>query len=174
MQLLGYNKIDGQPTATIESVEDVTSRTLIPSTNGFTTVTSLTTTVDAQKTGDYLLSFGAVGTGTSTGSVRMRFLVDGVPAATSTSGSNLGADSVAGVSASLGWIPFNLNQKLTLSPGTHTIAVQLSVDAGTLELAQRYLQLTGFNSALNPVMRTVPYSDESLANVSVSRRITLL
>ncbi len=61
MQLLGYNKIDGQPTATIESVEDVTSRTLIPSTNGFTTVTSLTTTVDAQKTGDYLLSFGAVG-----------------------------------------------------------------------------------------------------------------
>ncbi len=56
MQLFGYNKIDGQPTATIESVEDVTSRTLIPSTNGFTTVTSLTTTVDAQKTGDYLLS----------------------------------------------------------------------------------------------------------------------
>ncbi len=76
----------------------------------------------------------------------MRFLVDGVPAATSTSGSNLGADSVAGVSASLGWIPFNLNQKLTLSPGAHTIAVQLSVDAGTLDLAQRYLQLTGFNS----------------------------
>ncbi len=100
----------------------------------------------------------------------MRFLVDGVPAATYTMKTLVRTQSLVSLLRWAGY-HFNLNQKLTLSPGTHTIAVQLSVELAHSNLhSDTYV--TGFNSALNPVMRTVPYSDESLANVSVSRRIT--
>lgn len=145
LQVVGFQKIDDQPTADVEhfyldSVLTVPTRSLSAA-DAFTTVASLTTVVDTAKTGDYLLSFNA--SATDGGQVRIRYVVDGVPGPTFSSGSGLVADALAAVRGQ--WTILELERRLQLSPGTHTIEVQVNNDASTLSIRNRELRLTGFN-----------------------------
>jgi len=116
-------------------------------------------TVDASRTGQYELDFS--GWPSRAALPTSRYLVDGNP------GANVGnpfgsavaqASGFTGNSYNTGWQELTLSRLLTLSQGTHAVAVQILNDATaarTMLLASPTLRLVGYDKVNDNRPRTV-------------------
>lgn len=125
----------------------------------YTTVTSQTVSVDANKTGLYNLAFNSTAQVGST--TFLRYLVDGQAVDPVGSGYNV-LQHPGTQNATLA-----LTRQLTLSPGSHTVAVQAYDDAGSLTLRGYEMNLTGFNN-LTPVPEPATWAVTAIGAVGLA------
>ncbi len=162
LSLVGYNTIDGQHAADGLQSQAVTSPVGgAPGQQDLTagswqTVASQSVTVAGIRSGLYAFAFQAQAESSYTNRVYVRYLIDGQPdptdlAITQSASeadavedyfSNFGADTLHTLS---------LSRLLSLTPGTHTISVQVyctmnGTDGPDLAVYTPVLQLTGFNN----------------------------
>src|SRR5262249_6482985 len=122
--LTGFNTVAGVPAAEgVQALGPVYPNSITLPYNGYVWSTVASATVDSNSSGLYDLRFQASANGGSHGFVR--YVVDGVGdpryAANGLGWENLQAVGFAGG----GWEVLTLNQQLTLSPGPHTVEIQV-------------------------------------------------
>ena len=117
---------------------------LITTVNNPVTV-STPVVVDAAKTGIYDLRFVASAEGGS--SAFIHYIVDGVPSdgANDPYGHATTQLKYVGNGSAGGWHELVFEVAITLTPGTHTVGVQVTTDGGTMLVANPYLELVGYN-----------------------------
>ena len=99
----------------------------------------------AAKTGIYDLRFVASAEGGS--SAFIHYIVDGVPSdgANDPYGHATTQLEYVGNGSAGGWHELVFEVAITLTPGTHTVGVQVTTDGGTMLVANPYLELVGYN-----------------------------
>jgi autotransporter-associated beta strand protein len=132
------------------------------------TVASTTVVVVASKTGLYDLHF--VATATNGSHAFIHYIIDGIASDSATGPTNLLEYVGSG-----GWHELTLDRQITLSPGTHTVGVQGGNDGGTMQVANPYLQLTGYNQlpTLANSGQSLLTTQQPLAGLNVYRKITV-
>jgi hypothetical protein len=161
LQITGYNSLDLQSAACIipsgqvanSNAGDSYGQAQYVSAGSFQTVSTLTYDVDPARAGLFNLTFTAYAQSCSASDcVNLRYLIDGQLDPTDlASNSSGGSDLTETMSQNSygNFIGLSLTRQLTLSPGTHTISIQVegAADSGTggkdLEVWAPCLQLTG-------------------------------
>jgi hypothetical protein len=162
MSLVAFNVVDGHNAAVGTQVQALASPASgAPgqqdiAAGSYQTVTSATVTVGAIKTGVYDLSFQEQAFAALANRVMVRYLIDGQPdprdAALGSNGT--GADTTEDFSDGFGageWHTVLLTHQLILSPGTHTITVQIAcsshgINGTDLLVYTPVLTLFGYNT----------------------------
>jgi hypothetical protein len=131
---------------------------------GFQTVSSQVVTIDSAKTGLVDLAFQAQAWAPTGNRLLVRYLIDGQPDPNDLAVANSpgGADTVSDFSTGYGmgaWGTLWLTHQLTLSPGTHTVSVQVATVTlgGYATVYTPVLRLTGYNN-INPATTYAPFA----------------
>ncbi len=151
LQTTGFNAVDSQASATGQV--DATSASLAINSGSFTNFAAsmYTVNVDPAKAGLYDFNATVV-VGAGSGWAEMRYVVDGTPQ------SQIFYQGLPGYGYETAVLP----QQLMLTPGSHTIGLQLRNAGGGFQAYNPTLQTTGFNavdsqaSATGQVDATLP------------------
>jgi hypothetical protein len=181
LTLFGYNIVDGQHA--IDGVQTQTLARPVPGASGqqgvtagsYQTVTSKTVTVAGIASGMIELGFQAQAQTIGNNRVYVRYLIDGKPDPLdlSITDSGTGADASFDFYDGLGidtWHTLELMRLVALTPGTHTIAVQVYCtqqalgDGADLVVYTPVMHLTGYNN-LGPAAATSPFSYNPVTQV---------
>jgi hypothetical protein len=161
LNLTGFNTADGQHTADGVLTQALTSPASGRSgqqditAGSWQTVTSQSVTVGPNKTGVYDLAFQAQARAIMRDHIAVRYLIDGKidPSDVALTSIGTGADTSEDFSAGNGWGDWHtllLLHELALTPGNHTISIQVQSDTTVSETANLTvytptLSLIGYN-----------------------------
>jgi hypothetical protein len=165
LQLTGYNRIDGHPSAdgyqTQEPFNSVSPGVGYQdiSAGSWQTVSVLSVNVDSAKTGQFDMGFRmTVSPNLPSDEVSVRYLIDGQPDPGDPAQSQFGADIVEDVRQ---YTSLSLTRQFSLSPGPHVVSVQVMSRAPSqpngipnLRIFSPLLHLTGYNT-VNGVVAAV-------------------
>jgi hypothetical protein len=162
LSVVAYNIVDTAAAAAGTQVQALTSpiagnsNQQVVTSGTWQTVTSASVTVGANKTGLFDLTFQAIANDTLNTRVQVRYLIDGqldprdVAVSSAGNGADVTEDFIEGGSGQ--WHTLLLSHQLTLSVGTHTVAIQImtttliNADAGPLTVYTPVLSLVGYNT----------------------------
>jgi hypothetical protein len=184
LTLFGYNVIDGQHA--IDGVQTQTPASPVSGAAGqqdltagtYQTVATKTITVAGIASGVIDLGFQAQAQATDNNRVYVRYLIDGQPDPNdqAIASSGTGADATFDFFANFGndaWHTLELMRTLTLTPGTHTISVQVectqqgAADGQDLVVYAPVMHLTGYNNVTptSHTTGTTPFSYNATTGV---------